>query len=153
MSEGLRDLLCDLLFWLATYEDMEHWVAPLIELFECEEENGMALGDYRAHVTGAESAANGDVHLDVFIQRQTDEGPPAVWVDIPKGHRTLVLDGQAVLAITENEALTTQEKVQQLLDLFMAEIGQWGTDQSDKATTAIDDLVSNWPVNVALPTS
>ena len=53
---------------------------------------------YRAIVLSAEPAANGDVHLDTFIESDR-EGD---WALIPGGHRTLVLDGEAVLAIVNN---------------------------------------------------
>ena len=99
---------------------------------------------YRARVVDKEAAANGDIHLDVFVE----SNKTGDWVLIPNGHRTLVLDGSAVLLIT-NSNLTDNEKVTALATLFKEEIKNWGIDKSDEATVALGELVE-FPVNINL---
>ena len=91
---------------------------------------------YRANVLSSEAAANGDVHLDVHIESDRTGD----WVLIPQGHRTLVLDGAAVLAITTVAALA---------DYFKEEVKAWGLDESDAANEHLLELVS-LPVTVGL---
>ena len=100
---------------------------------------------YRVRVASAEAAANGDVYLDCFIE--TDASGD--WLPAINGHRTMVMDGAAVLAITGNDALTDQQKRAQLASLFRAEATSWGIDQADAAQTALAELVE-YPVNVAI---
>jgi hypothetical protein len=103
---------------------------------------------YRANVLDGEAAANGDLHLDTWIQKSEDDG--ATWENVPAGHRTLVLDGAAVLTITES-AGTDQQKRAALLELFRQEAESWGIDESDDAYTQMYDLLpSGWPVTVEL---
>jgi len=102
---------------------------------------------YRARIVDSEAAASGDVHLDCFLERSKDEG--GTWELVDGGHRTVVLDGDAVLAITENEGLTDNQKVGQLADMFKQEVVGWGIDRSDDADQQINALVS-FPVKVEL---
>uniref|UniRef100_A0A6M3J143 Uncharacterized protein n=1 Tax=viral metagenome TaxID=1070528 RepID=A0A6M3J143_9ZZZZ len=105
------------------------------------------MATYRARVLGSEAAANGDVHLDVYIQRETE---PAVWVDVPNGHRTMVLNGRAVLAITES-AQTDAQKRAALVELMRQTAAAWGIDESDEANEQLTALVpGGYPVNVTL---
>lgn len=105
------------------------------------------MADYRVRVTSGEAAANADIHLDAWLEKETS---PDVWEPIPLGHRTLVLDGAAVLAITGSGG-TDQQKRAALLELFRAEAESWGIDESDEAYNALYDLLpSGWPVNVNL---
>lgn len=107
------------------------------------------MANYRAHVINEEAAGDGTNHFDCVIQR---EDTPGVWVDVPKGHRTLVLGSLAVLAITENPALTDPQKRAALKQLFQSEAQSWGIDESDAADDAIMELIpsGDWPVNVDL---
>jgi len=105
------------------------------------------MADYRLRVLSGEAAANGDIHLDVMVERETE---PDTWVLIPLGHRTLVLDGEAVLAITESEA-TDNQKRGALLALIRQEVVAWGIDRSDDAYNQLLALVpGGWPVSVAI---
>jgi len=105
------------------------------------------MADYRLRVLSGEAAANGDIHLDVMVERETE---PDTWVLIPLGHRTLVLDGEAVLAITESEA-TDNQKRDALLALIRQEVVAWGIDRSDDAYNQLLALVpGGWPVSVAI---
>lgn len=99
---------------------------------------------YRAKVNSSEAAANGDIHLDVEVQSDRTEE----WVLIPGGHRTLVLDGEAVLAITEGSG-TDNEKRAALSSLFKQEVIAWGIDESDDANEQLIELVT-LPINVNL---
>lgn len=102
---------------------------------------------YRFRIVGSEAAANGDVHLDTFVE--TDR--TGSWVQVPNGHFTVVLDGQAVLAITTGPGTTTQRR-QALLDLFQAEVESRGVDEADDANTQMKALLpgGNWPVTITL---
>ena len=101
---------------------------------------------YRARVISSEAAANGDVHLDTFIESdRTGE-----WVLIPGGHRTLVLDGEAVLAICNSGDSLADRRVA-VKDLFVAEIKSWGIDESDDANEQLTALIyQGWPQTVDL---
>ena len=91
---------------------------------------------YRANVLSSEPAANGDVHLDV----QVESDRSGSWALIPGGHRTLVLDGDAVLAIT-NSSDTLANKRLAAKALFIQEITAWGIDKSDDANEQLTALV------------
>ena len=99
---------------------------------------------YRARVLSSEPAASGDVHLDVYVESDRSGD----WELIPGGHRTLVLNGAAVLAITEG-AGTDQQKTGALADLFRQEVLSWGLDESDDANEQLLGLVE-LPINVSL---
>ena len=91
---------------------------------------------YRARVITAAPAANGDVHLDTFIE--TDRSGD--WALIPNGHRTLVLDGEAVLAII-NSGDTLANRRADMKDTFIEEIKSWGLEKSDDATQELTSLM------------
>ena len=99
---------------------------------------------YRARVKSSEAAANGDVHLDVFVESDRSGD----WVLIPGGHRTLVLNGDAVLAITGGTDTTTN-KQKSLATLFKEEVKSWGLDKSDDANEQLLELVK-LPITVNL---
>ena len=99
---------------------------------------------YRANVLSSEAAASGDVHLDVMVESDRSGD----WELIPGGHRTLVLDGEAILAITTG-AGTNAQKITALVALFKQEVKAWGLDESDDANEQLLALVS-LPVTVGL---
>ena len=99
---------------------------------------------YRARVISSEPAANGDVHLDTHVESNRI----GEWLLIPGGHRTLVLDGEAVLAITEGSS-TNAAKRTALSALFKQEVKAWGLDESDDANEQLLALVT-MPVTVGL---
>jgi len=102
---------------------------------------------YRVRVESIEPTGNGDVHLDVWVE--SDAASPGTFVPIPNGHRTMVLNGDAVLAIT-GSAGTTAQKRTALLALFKQEATNWGVAKSDSAATAMAALMPSLPVTVAL---
>jgi len=105
------------------------------------------MANYRVRVQTGEAAANGDIHLDCHVQKETS---PDVWELIPLGHRTLVLDGEAVLAITEGSG-TDGHKLAALANLFKQEVLAWGVDKSDDAYNQLFALLpEGWPVTVSL---
>jgi len=105
------------------------------------------MANYRARVENGEPAADGDVHLDCWIEKEVE---PGVWENVPMGHRTLVLDGAAVLSITES-AMSDPQKLVALQDLFCQEAEGWGIHESDDAYSQLYDLLpSGWPVMVNL---
>jgi hypothetical protein len=101
---------------------------------------------YRAHILSSEAAANGDIHLDMFVQRSAVVDGQTVWQDVQTGHRTLVLNGREVLDLTG----TAAQKRAGLLALFKAEVAGWGLDKSDSADMALKALVPSFPVDVPL---
>ena len=102
---------------------------------------------YRLTVESSEAAANGDVHLDTWVEKSADGNPP--WErTVPNGHFTVVLDGAAIVAITNGPG-TDNQKREALGELFRAEVASRGIDTADDAETQLDALVS-YPVSVAL---
>ncbi len=99
---------------------------------------------YQVDVRSKEAAANGDVHLDVSVQSDHSGD----WVEIPGGHRTLVMNGEAILAIT-NSSGTVPQKRQALAALFREGVKEWGLDQSDEASVAMGEIVE-FPIVVNL---
>ena len=105
------------------------------------------MANYRLRVLGSEAASNKDIHLDVMVEKET---APDTWALIPLGHRTLVLDGEAVLVITGSAATDAQKRTA-LLALIRQEVVNWGIDKSDDAYNQLYDLLPNgWPVTVAI---
>ena len=101
---------------------------------------------YRARVLSREEPANGDVHLDVNVESDRSGD----WELIPGGHRTLVLDGEAVLAII-NSGDTLANRRLAMKALFIQEISAWGIDKSDDANEQLSALVyQGWPQTVEL---
>lgn len=108
------------------------------------------MATYRVRVESSEAAANGNVHLMVQIQKLI-EGDPDVWEQVPNGRRTMVLDGSAVLAITEHPLWTDGEKRAALLALFREEAERWGIDEADEANAQMVALMpGGFPKDVAL---
>ena len=101
---------------------------------------------YRARVLSSEAAANGDIHLDVFVESDRS----GEWKPIPSGHRTLVLNGAAVLAICNSGDSLAERRVA-VKDLFVEEIKAWGLDESDNANEELMALIyQGWPQTVNL---
>ena len=101
---------------------------------------------YRAVVLSSEAAANGDVHLDV----QVESDRSGDWLVIPGGHRTLVLPGDAVLAITTSGDTLANRRLA-MKALFIHEISAWGIDKSDDANEQLTALMyQGWPQTVEL---
>lgn len=101
---------------------------------------------YRARVLSSEAAANGDVHLDVMVESDRSGS----WKLIPGGHRTLVLNGEQILAIT-NSNDTLANKRLAIKGMFILEIAAWGIDKSDDANEQLTSLVyQGWPQTVNL---
>ena len=104
------------------------------------------MADYRARVVSSEASANGDIHLDVFVESDRSGD----WALIPGGHRTLVLNGSAVLAIC-NSGDTLAGRRLAIKDLFIQEIKAWGLDESDDANEQLVALLyQGWPQSVWL---
>jgi hypothetical protein len=92
-----------------------------------------------------EATGNGDIHLDVWIESGTNGS----YAPIPNGHRTMVLNGDAVLAITDSAGTVAQKRTA-LLALFKQEASNWGVTKSDSALVAMQALVPSLPITVAL---
>ena len=105
---------------------------------------------YRANVLSSEAAANGDVHLDVIIQKEVIVDQETTWATIPNGHRTMVLDGAAVLAVTGGDGTLNQKRAA-IVEIMRAEATRWGIGQSDQANTELTGLVpGGFPIAVVL---
>lgn len=104
--------------------------------------------DYRYIVNSITSTGNDRVHMDVTIEASSDG--KATWHQTQNGHRTAVLNGQQVLAITQG-AGTDPEKRAALLALFTQEVESWGLHVSDNAAEAILALIPGGvPITVEL---
>ena len=103
-------------------------------------------------IRDVKAAANGDVHLDVWVlKEEANPEPPPDTIDVlmPNGHRTAVLKGAAVLAITTS-SLTAAKKKAALLALFKQEVASWGVVEADAAANGILGLLNTLPVSVNL---
>ena len=104
---------------------------------------------YRLRIVGSEAAANGNVHMDTWVDVSADDGDN--WQPAQGGHFTLVLNGAAVLAITTGPGTLTQKRAT-MLALLKAEVASRGIDQADDADTQLRELLpgGDWPVEVSL---
>ena len=104
---------------------------------------------YRLRIVGSEAAANGNVHMDTWVDKSTDDG--ASWEPAQGGHFTLVLNGAAVLAITGGPGTLTQKRTA-MLALLKAEVASRGIDQADDADNQLRGILpdGDWPVTVDL---
>jgi hypothetical protein len=104
---------------------------------------------YRAHVLSSEAGADGSVKFDCWIQREAEVD---VWVNVDRGHRSLVLPANVVLAITEDPGLTDAQKRAAIKALFKEQAKGWGIDVADAAEQDIMSLIpsGSWPVDVDL---
>ena len=104
---------------------------------------------YRLRVVSSEAAANGNVHMDTWVDKSIDDGDN--WEPAQSGHFTLVLNGAAVLAITEGPGTQAQKRAA-LLALLKAEVASRGIDSADDADNQLRDLLpgGDWPVTVGL---
>ena len=108
------------------------------------------MAEYRVHVEEIEAAANGDLHLLCAIQRKVVVDEVDTWVLALNGHRTMVLDGEALLAILTGPG-TEGQKIVAILAIFKQEALAWGIDTADSAYTLLMDILpENWDGNVAL---
>jgi hypothetical protein len=109
------------------------------------------MATYRAHVLNTQAAGDGSVHFDCWIQLLTDVGPPEVWTNVPRGHRTVRLQASSILTITQS-GMTDPQKRTAIRELFRAEALSWGIDESDEANNDILTLIpgGSWPVDVEL---
>lgn len=102
---------------------------------------------YRFVVVAAEAAANGDVHLDTWVERSPTGADP--WTrDVQNGHFTVVMPGSAIVAITDG-AGTANQKRTAMSALFKAEVDRRGIQAADDAKTKLLALVT-LPAVVAL---
>ncbi|KKN74830.1 hypothetical protein LCGC14_0387230 [marine sediment metagenome] len=100
---------------------------------------------YRFTVESSEAAANGDVHLDTWVEKYVG----SEWVrTVPNGHFTVVLNGAVIMTIADG-AGTDNKKRTALSELFRVEVASRGIDTADDAETKLDALIT-FPVSVAL---
>lgn len=110
--------------------------------------------EYQATILSSEAAANGTVHMDCRVQRrEVDPVDPEnnPWIDVPSGHRTVVLGALEIQNVLNSE-LTTQEKRQAIIQLIRREVKTWGIDEADQAEQGLMVLIpsGSWPVSVPL---
>ena len=110
--------------------------------------------EYRANIRSSEAAANATLHLDCWVQRRLEDPPdPDVnpWVNVPLGHRTVVLQASAV-QVALNSGATDPQKRAAIVALLRQEILGWGIDEADQAEQGLMELVpgENWPMAVPL---
>jgi len=101
---------------------------------------------YRAIVLSSEPAAQGNVHL--AIQVESDHS--GSWQQSPIGRRTLILDSDAILAITTSKRSLANRRAA-IKALMVKQISAWGIDKSDDANEQLTALVyQGWPQTVEL---
>ena len=111
---------------------------------------------YRANILKIEPTADKSLHADAVLELRTATNPVNVWKPIVNGHFTIVLGAEAVLAVTENTALTNVQKKKALLDLIKAEALKRGLDRADMAYAdweklfPIDQASSTYPIEVII---
>lgn len=114
----------------------------------------MAIGDFHWRIPGSSDpthwksviTARGDIALDVFLEVQIDDSPEA-WVQVPDGHRTVILQAQAVVAIAQGPGTPVQKR-QAVLALITDAVLAFGLAQSYQGAAAFVSLLPNgkWPV-------
>lgn len=110
--------------------------------------------EYRANILSSEAAANATLQLDCWVQRRLKDPPDPEnnpWVNVPLGHRTVVLQASALQKVLDSAA-TDQQKRAAIVALLRQEIVSWGIDEADRAEQGLMALVpgESWPVSVPL---
>lgn len=99
---------------------------------------------YRFRIWSGE-ASGGNVRMKATVEKQADDGS---WVSIEDGTRFVTLGTVEVLAITNNEELTNQQKVAALAGLFKERVGAANLPLADEAAMDIKALIGSYPVTV-----
>jgi hypothetical protein len=100
---------------------------------------------YRIVVSGGRPSG-GDVALDACVERQDGEE----WVPLAHSYRTVILNGDAVLAITEGPGTDAQKRAA-LIALFKQSVPALQFIEADSAYSQLEALLpAGWPVTVAL---
>jgi len=81
-------------------------------------------------VCGYEMHGNGEIAFDVKVQREVDGG----YVDVPSGHRTVVLDAAALATIAAMDK-TNAQKLQEVAALIRERVLTWRVAESEDACT------------------
>jgi len=110
--------------------------------------------DYRANILSSSASANGTVHMDCFVQRRYSEPEDPEnnpWIDVPNGHRTVVLAASAIQEVIDS-SMTLPQKRQAVVELVRREVSTWGLDEADRAEQGLMILIpdGSWPVSVPL---
>jgi len=102
---------------------------------------------YRFRIWSGE-ASGGNVRMKATVEKRNADGS---WAAIEDGTRWVNLNAGAVLAITNDEALTDQQKLAALSQMFKDAVGAANLPLVDEAVQDIADLLPNgYPVTVAL---
>ena len=102
---------------------------------------------YRAIVLSSEPAADGSVHLLVQVENNHD----GEWKQTSIGRRTLILDSDAILAITTSKRSLANRRAA-IKALMVKQISAWGIDKSDDANEQLTALVyQGFPQTIDLP--
>lgn len=100
----------------------------------------MATYRVRVPANGVEPA-RGQVNLDAWIDRWDEDTEE--WMPIPRGHRTIELDADAVLVIVEHPTATQPQKIAMLKALVVEETNQGSeVTKGDEAYEGLIDLAA-----------
>jgi hypothetical protein len=100
---------------------------------------------YRIVITGGRASAE-NVALDAYVEREDGEE----WVPLAHSYRTVILNGDAVLAITQGTGTDAQKRAA-LIALFKASIPALQFIDSATAFSELEALLpAGWPVTVVL---
>lgn len=102
---------------------------------------------YRFRIFSGE-AQGGNVRMKVTVEKQAADGS---WASIEDGTRMVTLGTVEVLAITNDEELTNQQKVAALAKLFRERVGAANLPLADEAAEDIRALIGSYPVTVNIP--
>ena len=100
------------------------------------------MATYRVRVpeNGVEPA-RGQVNLDAWIDRWDEDLEE--WVPIPRGHRTVELDADALLVIVNHPTATNAQKIAMLKALVVEEADQGGeVTKANEVYEALIDLAA-----------
>ena len=98
---------------------------------------------YRFRVWDSE-ASGGSVRLKVTDEKDVD----GTYAPIEDGARYVVFEAAAMLAITNDDGLTDQQKLGALAVLFRSQVESWNIGEAEEAVNDITALVGSFPVTV-----
>jgi len=81
-------------------------------------------------VCGFEMHGNGEIAFDVRVQREDGEN----YVDVPSGHRTVVLDAAALAAVAAMDK-TDAQKLQEVAAQIRERVLTWRVAEAEDACT------------------
>jgi len=101
----------------------------------------------KVEILGVEKIGTADLRFPLIVYRSTDG---TVWTQVVQAPASVSFPATTILAITNNDALTSQEKLAALVSLMKAQVEEFGVSEAEEA---IDDLAAlgiTYPVTINL---